>query len=769
VFTHVGATVTEPRHHFLVIFTATMTIALGVGGCRRPDTIVVGAVPDAGSESGPRLHSVGPRLISNQTSQPLSILGEQFTVGLALKLGPPLNLSVPLTVLDSRHAYARLPANLPVGNASETLINATLEGGSGSAELRVIGDTSFPDLTAAVLSSDGAHLFAISGPEDRVYDIELSTGTSRPIAVGDGPSAIAIWSDERKQEWVLVAHQFAPELWLSPVGEGEVRKLAAPSNASGLAVDARRGVVFIAEQARDSVVALSLSDGKTLWRTAVGANPRELAVTSKGLVVGSLQTGELQVLSLEKGELLKGLEPVPGTSIVGGHTAKFSKYVMNGTAPRDLLWSEKQQRLFVSSIGPNIGPNPEKMEVSMNGGVGAVDLGKGWLRHLGFGAGVTESLALDEARGLLYASDVSLGQVRVLEVKKLLKSDASAAKALLQEIDLPPLAGFPHVRDDADFATNNRAGLSLHSGPKAIVLSPDGKTLWVLNRYTGTVAKLDVTQAPKGKAEWKSQFRVVDTLGQRTRRLGQVLFFADLGRTAMSCDACHVEGHTQGVLFEKTMPLRIYRSPTVRGSRETPPFFTPASTHSMGETMKVVGGRNRFHNPNPTPTEIEALTLFGSTIPTLPNPFVGVDGAPTESLELPDGTYGNPRAGLALFEGKAACAECHPGPHFTIDQEPATRGKFIDVGTPHFMSLREKEQNTLFAGFGTPALAGAWDVFPMLTTGLAGLEVTADERVVVNARFPMRVAVKQWAPKHGRADLLTEQELNDVLAYVMSL
>ena len=185
--------------------------------------------------------------------------------------------------------------------------------------------------------------------------------------------------------------------------------------------------------------------------------------------------------------------------------------------------------------------------------------------------------------------------------------------------------------------------------------------------------------------------------------------------------------------------------------------------------MKVVGSRNRFHNPNPTPQEIEEMTLYGSTVTTLPNPFVGADGAPVETLTLPDGTVGHPRAGLALFEGKAACAGCHVGPHFTTDQDPPTRGRFIDVGTPHLMPLSEKFQNPVFEGFGTPALAGAWDVFPMLTTGLAGLAVTADGRVVVNARFPLRVAVEKWAPKHGRADLLTDQERTDLLAYVMSL
>jgi hypothetical protein len=78
-------------------------------------------------------------------------------------------------------------------------------------------------------------------------------------------------------------------------------------------------------------------------------------------------------------------------------------------------------------------------------------------------------------------------------------------------------------------------------------------------------------------------------------------------------------------------------------------------------------------------------------------------------------------------------------------------------------------QNTRFEGFAAPALVGAWDIFPMLTTGLAGLAVAPNGEVVVESRFPLRVAVERWAPTHGRAEVLSAQEKNDVLAYVMSL
>lgn len=730
-------------------------------GCRSTPS----SSPDAGSQA--RLESIGPWLLSNQTSHPVSIRGRGFQEPLTLSLGPPANRRVAVKVLDATHAVARIPGEVGLGDAAEVLVPARLEHVEGEVQLRFVNDTRFADLTALELSLDGSRAFVASGNEDRIYAVTLTTGTIETVETFDGPSALAIWVDAKRRAWVVVAHQYTPKLLLIATDNLERKEVPAVAGVAGIVVSAE-GVAFVAEHIDDSVVAIDLASAEQRWRWNVDPNPRALAVTPEGLFVGSLQTGSVALLEPKKGEPQITLEPKPGTAIVGGSTKAFSKYVMNGKAPRGFAYSARLKQLFVSSIGPNIGPNPEKMEVSMNGGVGVLDR-NGWLRHLGFGAGVTEGLALDDEKGLLYAADPALGLVRVLDVKRLSASDRSATNALIQELRILPPASFPLVRPAQDFGVEGRAGVELHSGPRIARLSLKGTQLVVLNRFTASLAIVDVVAAAKGHASVVRQLPIVNPLVQKTRRLGQVLYFADLGRTAMSCDACHLEGHTEGMLFEKTVPLRIYRSPTVRGSRETPPFFTPASTFSMGETAKVVGGRNRFHNPNPSPEEIEALTLYASLIPTLPNPHRAVDGSFDEALALPDGRTGNARAGLALFEGKAACAGCHPGPYFTTDQDKATRGKFIDVGTPRVMPLREAMQNTHFEGFAPPALAGAWDVFPMLTTGLAGLEVTPAGAIRVKDRFCLKPAIENWSPEHGRADLLNEQERADLLAYVLSL
>ena len=244
-----------------------------------------------------------------------------------------------------------------------------------------------------------------------------------------------------------------------------------------------------------------------------------------------------------------------------------------------------------------------------------------------------------------------------------------------------------------------------------------------------------------------------------------------MGKSSMSCDACHLEGHDEGILFEKTHPLRIYRSPTVRGTRETPPYFTPASTRSLAETARVVGDRNRYFNPTLSQSEVQQLAAFSATFSNLPNPYRGPDGAPPASLTLPGGGTGHPlRRACGSSRAKADCVRCHPPPHFTTDQDPRDPGEVPQRGDAAPASRSAPgQQEDFFRGVGVPALIGGWDVFPMLTTGLAGFRVDGS-RAVVADRVPLRAVLEHHAaPPHGNAAALDAQERADLLAYLLTL
>jgi len=716
----------------VAIAVATALVAIGVG-----------VAAFRGHRSRASLQSVGPRLVSNQTWQPLSVVGTGLKPGARLRVG---GQRIPLTVIDDRHAYGSLdPLPLPPAEPQRTF-QASLEDGEGTAPLTVVNDAAFPDLTALAVRPDG-HVFAASTTTDELFELDPETGAVSRHPTYDGPTALACWGAT-----LVVTHRFDRRLMLLKA-TGEAQPVPAVANAEGLVVGPP-GVAYVAEDARDTVLAIDLQMGTVFWRREVDPNPKAMALSQGLLAVGSLQTGEVELLATDTGERQAVIAPRPGTPILGGGTAGFSKYVMGGKAQRALVFASGH--LFSANSGPNIGPNPERMEVSANGGVSELDPRAGTvLRHRGFGAGVTSALAADEASGLLYAADPALGLVRVVDLKAL---------ELKQEIPIPPPQEFPLIRPAADLGVKGRAGAALHSGPTALALDAARNRLWVLDRCTGTAAAIDLSRGTVVK-----QWPLVDTLKQRTRRLGQVLYFADVGRTSMSCDGCHLEGHTEGVFFEKTHPLRIYRATTVRGSLETPPYFTPASTASLAETASVVGGRNRYHNPDPSPAEVEALALYTASITTLRNPFVERDGAPVPGeLELFDHQRGRPREGLKIFE--AHCLTCHPPPHFTTDQDPKTRGQYLDVGTPEALPLRVEMQELVGRGMAPPSLLGAWDIFPMLSSGSAGLKVVDGERLEVGARFALRDVVEtHGGPRHGGSAALTAQERNDLLAYLLSL
>ena len=728
------------------------------------------AVVRIGRHPGPELLSAGPRLLSNDTAQPVSLYGKRFAPGMQVRLGAPFNRVLPAAVVDAEHAYLRLPASLdlPASQAEGTL-TLSLLGAKAQVNIVLINNRHFPELRALALGAAGRTLLAVSTTTDTGYRL-LAAGLTPPNSVGlsDGPTAVAALPSPAPEEQFVVVHRYLPEVEIVSE-QGPVRHIPGPVGAVGVVADAKGAILYVAEDVHDTVMAIELGTGLVLWRTPVAPNPRELTLVEGLLAVGSLQAGTVQLLRRSDGALLSTVQPGPEVSILGGHTEPFGRRVMGGKAVRGLVFSARLNKLFVASIGPNVGPNPEHMEVSMNGGVGVIDLATlKFERHLGFGAGVPSALALDERRGILYVADVATGVIHVVDAVALASSDAAASHAERWQVPIPPPADFPRVRAEMDFGHSGRAGVELHSGPAALALDSTGARLWVLNRFTGTVVQLDTKGGLLRAPVVTRQQPLVNTLEQWERRQGEILFYADLGRTGMSCDSCHVDGHTEGVLFTKTHPLRIYRSPTLRDARDTPPYFTPMSTLTLADTSKKVGDRNRYHNPDLDPHELAVLTEYTASLTLEPNPWVGMDGAPREDVHLPNGRTANARQGIRVFGG--SCAACHPPPVFTTDQDPQTQGRYLRVGTPALLPLRAGMQENQDTGFSTPSLLGGWDIFPMLNSGSAGLRVSTEGTVVLSGRSALEDVLEHYSgPSHGNAQALSSADRANLWAYLLSL
>ena len=145
------------------------------------------------------------------------------------------------------------------------------------------------------------------------------------------------------------------------------------------------------------------------------------------------------------------------------------------------------------------------------------------------------------------------------------------------------------------------------------------------------------------------------------------------------------------------------------------------------------GGLNSTNMIVPTEQEVDDLFAYLISLRPVPSTYLTADGKLTEAAQR----------GKQLFEGKASCAQCHPGPYFTDK-------KMHNVGT---LSDHYEEKDSRY---DTPSLIEAYRTAPFLHDGRA---LTIKD-----------VLTKHNKPgKHGKANGLTEQELNDLVEYILSL
>jgi DNA-binding beta-propeller fold protein YncE len=740
--------------------------------------------PTAQGSAVPKITAIAPKMISNSTSYPIVIYGENLAPGLFLELATPSTQRLETSFVDAHHLTARVPPIVPIDpDLSTVQIAATLtapEGtrAEGSAGILVANDTAFPTPYAIDVDANGRiYVASPASDEVRVFFADPAT-PSVSVKTADRPRTLAVYEDTQTTEWLAVGCETGEiDLYKTPIESGALpsRRITLASDVQAIAVDPVRNRLYATSHAADAVLAIDLDKGVLAETFSTGLNPRYLAIGESGkyIVAGNIQSEDVSIIDIDT-KTEQRIHPVPGTPIVGGHTARFTKDIMGGKAARGIVYSEKLHVAFVSTLGPNIGPNTERMEVSMNGGVSVIDAQNAkYLRHVSILYGAAEGLQLDDDRGLLYVADGSTGRIVVMDAKRLAESDKAAQKAILSTFMLPAPEATPRIRPDDDFSTNGRATLSLHFGPKAIHLSLDAKSLFVMSRFSGEVLELDTTRARVGLVElnlWPGWIGK----NQSSRRTGEIIYDTDLGNTRMSCDTCHPEGHVGGILFSKGTPIRIYRAHSMRGVRWSAPYFTPSRLPSIKEMARRVLTRNRFQNPPTSEDEANALTEYVGAIAQPPNPYVGKNGELPQDLSLPDGAHGNAVRGLALFEGKGGCAidACHPSPHFTGDQDPATRGQLTSVGTPIAIPLRETLQDlSIDYGQPPPTLVAIWDMFPLYLSGAGGNLVDANGTVVAKTRFVLRDMIEEAATtkKHGNAGALTAEEKNDLLAYLLTL
>lgn len=263
-------------------------------------------------------------------------------------------------------------------------------------------------------------------------------------------------------------------------------------------------------------------------------------------------------------------------------------------------------------------------------------------------------------------------------------------------------------------------------GPTGLALSPDGKRLFVANYYAGSVGVLDATQG-----DLLNVFPLGKQPAPDAARRGEI-YFHDATRCYQhwhSCATCHLDGGRVDGL-----PWDFLRDGIDNGKDvislvnllQTPPYNRLATRPNARYCIE--SGVLVSHQVTPDPADVDDLLAYIGSLTAEVNP------------NLPKFAEAA-RRGKALFEGKADCASCHPGPYFT------------DKRTHNIGVTSSNEPN---ARYDTPSLVEAYRTAPYFHDGRA-------------ATLRDALTKHDTEGRHGNLSGLSRSEIDDLLAYVLSL
>ena len=263
-------------------------------------------------------------------------------------------------------------------------------------------------------------------------------------------------------------------------------------------------------------------------------------------------------------------------------------------------------------------------------------------------------------------------------------------------------------------------------GPRGITIS--GHTLYVAEYFSDSMAAVDLTAEAKGKVE---SIPLGPTPELTDARRGEMLFHdADLCfQRWQSCASCHPDARADGLNWDLLNDGlgTPKNTKSLLWAHRTPPAMS-LGVRETAETAVRAGIRHIQFVVRPEADAV-AIDAYLKSLEPLPSPYLA-GGQLDDKAER----------GKHVYE-KAGCRECHAPPLYTSL-------KAYDVGTG---TGREAGQ-----AFDTPTLVELWRTAPYLHDGRAA---TLDE---VLTRF-------NPGDRHGKTSTLTATELEELIAFLLSL
>ncbi len=601
--------------------------------------------------------------------------------------------------------------------------------------------------TCVVVAPDGATAY-VSDPSAGCLVILDVAGMTKQneIPLRGRPRGLALSADART---VYVAEHGAGSVAVIDVKSQEViSRIGVGKWPTSVATDDKMKRLYVGNQDRHtvSVVDLSRKPAATIKEVSVVREPSCLAVTSdgkrvvvanllaKGLGTDPALSAELSIINADSLQQAATVKLPPGSTLVAGvcvsPNGKWA-YAVHGLGRFNLPITQLE-RGWVNTFALSV-----------------IDVAKGsllatmLLDDLTQGAADPHSVVCSEDGNRLWISHAGVHEVSIIDiglVHELLNGKVPEKLAALRDGTRANI--WVQIQQDSSKITDLKDDLTAlyiagairrfksgGKGPRGLGLSADGQNLLVANYYAGSVAVLD---AATGSLQGAISLGPQSELGSVRR--GEIIFHdaTHAFQRWHSCASCHAnEGRVDGLRWDFLGDGMGNPKDTISLVHldKTEPLNRRATTATALDCAR--GGLESTNMLVPTDQEVQDLFAYLISLRPVPSPHLAADGELTEAA----------KRGKGLFLGKANCGKCHPAPYFTDK-------KMHNIGV-----LNENEPD---GRYDTPSLIEAYRTAPYLHDGRAGsLKDVLTE--------------SNGSKKHGKAHELTEAEMDDLVAYLLSL
>ncbi len=647
-------------------------------------------------------------------------------------VGGPVFLAF-LFVADTGHRHSTEHVRRISGNASASLncVPCHVLSKQNGPLARLLHRQYLSPLDIAV-ADDGRWLYVTAEESDVLLAVDLrEKRVASSIPVGSRPHSVVV---SRDGNTAYVSNRWSNSVSIVDLAAGEVTgELPVGTGPSGLALTPDASTLYVANTVSNDISVVDLASGRERKRLSAGNGPYAVSLAPDGETV--------YVTNRLSSQLGFREPPVTELTVVDARSERVAQRLAFHSAHliEGIDFTPSGDWAVVTLVRPkNLLP--------------ATQVGRGWM--LTFGLGIVDrkqdgrviQLPLDDVNAfyadpydVVVTPDGRRAFVSHSGADVVTVVDLDALRELLDEVPADSLPAYANHLGLSDRYVVKR--ISTGSNPKSMVISPDGRLLYLAERLDDRISVIDV-----------ERLEIVDAIDlggpeEGFIRRGQKIFHsaANTFQGQFSCRSCHPEGHHDALTYDLEpdgLGRNIVNNISLRGLAETAPYKWTGKNESLYRQCGFRFAKWLTRTEPFSEDELYSLVGYILSLSPAPNRYRPLAGRLTEAQ----------LRGRAIFERAATnkgdlippedrCSTCHPPPLFT------NRAK-ADVGSS---GPTDTEME-----FDVPTLSNLYGQGPFLHDGRA---LTLEE------------IWTKYNPDdtHGVANDLTKAQLNDLVEYLRAL